>query len=94
MAYVGGAFGHGMHNILEALTFGKPVCFGPRYHKFQEAKDILSRGGGFSYSQPEELAQQLTQWFDDADAYRQASQTCLDYVNENLGSTQRILGTI
>ena len=94
VAYVGGAFGHGLHNILEALTFGKPVCFGPKYDKFQEAKDILALEGGFSYTDRDDLARQLTLWFTNNDAYRKASQTCLDYVERNLGSTSIILNTI
>jgi len=94
VAYIGGAFGHGLHNILEALTFGKPVCFGPRYRKFQEAKDILALGGGFTYTHPDNLLNQLTIWLGDSSAYSKASQVCLDYVNKNIGSTQTILSRI
>lgn len=94
VAYIGGAFGHGLHNILEALTFGKPVCFGPKYQKFQEAKDILALGGGFTYTHPDHLLRQLRLWLDDESAYRSASGTCLDYVNRNIGSTQTILSKI
>ena len=42
VAYIGGGFGAGIHNILEAVTFGKPVVFGPNYHKFKEACDIIA----------------------------------------------------
>lgn len=94
VAYIGGAFGHGLHNTLEALTFGKPVCFGPKYTKFQEAKDILEQGGGYTYTDPELLLQQLRLWFDNEEAYNKASQVCLDYVKANLGSTQKILGRL
>ena len=91
VAIIGGGFGQGIHNILEALTFGKPVVFGPNYGKFQEAKDILARGGGFTYRESEQLIEQLTLWFDNEDAYQKASKSCLDYVAENLGSTEKIL---
>ncbi|MCQ2298854.1 MAG: 3-deoxy-D-manno-octulosonic acid transferase [Bacteroidales bacterium] len=91
VAYIGGAFGHGLHNTLEALTFGKPVCFGPKHQKFQEAKDILALGGGFTYTNPEKLLEQLRTWFDNEEAYKQASQVCLNYVKSNLGATDIIL---
>lgn len=94
VAYIGGAFGDGLHNILEALTFGKPVCFGPKYQKFQEAKDILALQGGFTYTHPDALLGQLQLWFGNADAYAKASATCLDYVARNVGSTQLILNHV
>lgn len=94
VAIIGGGFGQGIHNILEALTFGKPVVFGPNYGKFQEAKDILARGGGFTYRESEQLIEQLTLWFDNEDTYQKASKSCLDYVAENLGSTEEILSIV
>lgn len=48
IAFIGGGFGKGIHNTLEAATYGIPVLFGPRYHKFKEAKDLIACGGGFS----------------------------------------------
>ena len=48
IAYIGGGFGAGIHNTLEAAVYGMPVLFGPRYHKFKEAKDLIAVGGGFS----------------------------------------------
>ena len=94
MAYIGGGFGVGIHNILEAVTFGKPVLFGPNYHKFQEAKDIIACGGGFTHSDSRRLAANLQPLLTDADAYRKASHACLDYMQQNLGSTDIILNTI
>lgn len=55
IAYIGGGFGAGIHNTLEAAAYGVPVIFGPNYTKFQEAKDLLARGGGFSIANTEEL---------------------------------------
>ncbi len=49
IAYIGGGFGKGIHNILEAATFGKPIIFGPNYQKFKEAVDLIDLGGAFSY---------------------------------------------
>lgn len=94
VAYIGGGFGVGIHNILEAVTYGKPVLFGPNYHKFQEAHDIIARGGGFSHHDASSLQHNLALLLDQPDTYRKASQACLDYMEANLGSTDIILDTI
>ena len=47
VAYIGGGFGKGIHNTLEAATFGLPVIFGPKYHKFQEAVDLVATEAAF-----------------------------------------------
>lgn len=91
VAYIGGGFGRGIHNTLEALTFGKPVCFGPNYHKFQEAHDIIARGGGFSYQTASELTDRLSVWFDNEALYKEASSQSRAYVESNLGSADTIL---
>lgn len=94
VAYIGGGFGVGIHNILEAVTFGKPVFFGPNYHKFQEARDIIARGGGWSIDGFDALNQPLSRLLTDPEAREKASQACQEYMNENLGSTDKILGEI
>ena len=94
VAYIGGGFGVGIHNILEAVTFGKPVLFGPNHNKFQEAHDIIARGGGFSHNDANSLALNLKPLLEDPDAYHRASEACKAYMQENLGSTNIILGTI
>ena len=94
IAYIGGGWGHGIHNILEAITFGKPVIFGPNHKKFQEALDILEHGGGFTYNTYDELQHYLDRLFDDGQHYRAASTACRQYVDTNLGSTQMILDTL
>ena len=91
VAYIGGGFGAGIHNILEAVTFGKPVVFGPNYHKFKEANDIIAVGGGGSFDTYDQLEAMLDRWLDNPEAYRHASQICTQYMNDNLGATQRIL---
>ncbi|HSZ71192.1 MAG TPA: glycosyltransferase N-terminal domain-containing protein [Cytophagaceae bacterium] len=60
IAYVGGAFKQGLHNILEPLSFGLPVIFGPHYSKFPEAFDFISIGGAYSIQDAEELQQKVT----------------------------------
>ena len=94
VAYIGGGFGHGIHNILEAVTYAKPVVFGPNHKKFQEAMDILRLGGGWSYSRPTELFEILDRLLTDEDANRQASETCRKYLESNIGSTDRIVSTV
>lgn len=94
VAYIGGGFGKGIHNILEAVTFGKPVVFGPNYAKFKEACDIIALGGGCSYSQYAELEQVLNKWFEHPNAYQDASTACQQYMADNLGSTKRIMDLV
>jgi len=59
VAYIGGGFGTGIHNILEAAVFEIPVFFGPNHHKFQEATDLIAEGVGFEIQQYPELIKQL-----------------------------------
>lgn len=94
VAYIGGGFGTGIHNILEAVTFGKPVLFGPNHHKFKEALDIIARGGGFSHNNADSLRRNLVPLLTDDEARRRASEACTAYMQENLGSTEKILSTI
>ncbi len=94
VAYIGGGFGRGIHNILEAITFGKPVVFGPNYHKFKEACDIIELGGGFSYSAYNQLQATLDSLTGNPDAYKAAAQVCLSYMGENIGSTDIILSEV
>lgn len=93
VAYIGGGFGVGIHNILEAVAYGKPVVFGPNYHKFQEAHDIIELGGGMTVDEKPDVSL-LRKWFTDDDIYRAASDACLQLMRRNLGSTDKILNTI
>lgn len=94
VAYIGGGFGVGIHNILEAVTFGKPVLFGPNYRKFKEACDIIDCGGGYCHHDADELTHNLAALLDAPTSLATASQACLDYMNANLGSTDLIMKTI
>lgn len=91
VAYIGGGFGVGIHNILEAVTFGKPVLFGPNYRKFQEAHDIIACGGGWSHRTYDELLDHLTPLLEDTESYEKASQACKDYMGRKIGGTRKIL---
>ncbi|MBR1850362.1 MAG: 3-deoxy-D-manno-octulosonic acid transferase [Bacteroidales bacterium] len=91
VAYIGGGWGKGIHNLLEAVTWGKPVVFGPNYHKFREAHDLIACGGGFSYSDFSGLEKALSSLLNDSERYRHASQQCELYVKQNIGSSLEIL---
>ncbi len=93
VAYIGGGFGVGIHNILEAVAYGKPVIFGPNHHKFQEAHDIIELGGGMTVDEHPDVSL-LQKWFTDEESYRSASDACLRLMHRNLGSTDIILNTI
>ncbi|MBR4506727.1 MAG: 3-deoxy-D-manno-octulosonic acid transferase [Bacteroidales bacterium] len=93
VAYIGGGFGVGIHNILEAVAYGKPVVFGPNWRKFQEAHDIIELGGGMTVDEQPDVSL-LRKWFTDEEVYRAASDACLKLMRRNLGSTDIILNTL
>lgn len=95
VAYIGGGFGVGIHNILEAVAYGKPVVFGPNYHKFQEAHDIIARGGGWSIQGEYDMEEGgFMHLITHPEALMKASLACIEYMNRNLGSTDIILSFI
>jgi 3-deoxy-D-manno-octulosonic-acid transferase len=94
IAYIGGGFGTGIHNILEAAAVGAPVVFGPNYSKFREAVDLISRGGAFSIRNVKQLDEILHRLLNDASEYTLASTMCKNYVQEKKGSTDKILDKI
>lgn len=91
VAYIGGGFGKGIHNTLEAAVFGCPVCFGPNHRKFQEAMDLKACGGGASYETGSELEQLLRRWLGDEAAYKRASQACRHYMDSHIGAAKQIM---
>lgn len=91
VAYIGGGFGVGIHNILEAATFGLPVVFGPNYKKFKEAVDLVEAGGAFSISTQEEVMNALNNLITDKEQLKGASEICKKYVAKNVGSTKLII---
>ncbi len=91
IAYIGGGFGKGIHNILEAATFGLPIIFGTNYKKFQEAVDLIKSGGAFSIVNYNELENSLTSLLKDPDKLRECGKVSLNYVEKNRGATDTIL---
>ena len=88
VAYIGGGFGKGIHNILEPLTFGVPVIFGPNYKKYNEAREVLRKGIGYSINN----LQELTSAFKELAVID--NKLAIDYIEENSGATKEILNHI
>ena len=85
-AYIGGGFGRGIHNTLEPAAFGLPVIFGPNYKKFEEARQFVARGGGFTIQDAAELSGVL-QALQSAAFYDNASMDVKKYLEQNKGAT-------
>ena len=95
VAYIGGGFNDsGIHNILEAAVYGKPVIFGPEYEKFAEANDLIDRKGAFSIENALELETLLDKLFSDEEFLQTASTVSKIYVYENRGATSKIMDYI
>lgn len=91
LAYIGGGFGVGIHNILEAATFGLPVVFGPNHQKFQEAVDLIQHGGAFPISNRNELNSSFSALLNDKNRLENARSICKNYIEKNTGSTPIII---
>lgn len=93
-AYIGGGFGVGIHNTLEAATFGLPLAFGPNYAKFKEARDMIALGGARSVSNAEELIAWFAPLRDDERIYRETARITKEYTSKNQGATKLIIDTV
>nr|WP_321484607.1 glycosyltransferase N-terminal domain-containing protein [uncultured Draconibacterium sp.] len=94
IAYIGGGFGVGIHNILEAATFKLPVLFGPNYLKFKEAVDLVNEKGAFPINNFTELKATLNRLINDKTSLQNASEICKNYVEKNVGSTKLIMNKV
>jgi len=90
-AYIGGGFGAGIHNTLEAATYGKPVIFGPKYQKFNEAVDLVSLGGAISVSKIKDLNFIVEKYLTDDALREKCGAICREYIENNLGATERVI---
>ena len=94
IAYIGGGFGVGIHNTLEAAAFGLPVIFGPNYLKFNEARELIALKAGFSIKDEAELKGVTDTLITDGAFYSITSKKILQYVQEHTGATQMIMAHI
>jgi 3-deoxy-D-manno-octulosonic-acid transferase len=94
LAYIGGGFGRGIHNILEAVVYGIPVIFGPRYHKFREATDLIASNGAFAIEHSRQLYSKVFELLDDDAFLASCAVQNRIYVENNKGATTLILTKI
>lgn len=94
VSYIGGGFGRGIHNTLEAATFGLPIVFGPNYHKFQEAKDLIESGAANSYEKYEDLNKLFHNYFENEKIRELAGEKSKKYVDSKRGASAQILAVI
>ena len=94
LAYIGGGFGKGIHNTLEAATYGLPVIFGPAYHKFSEAVELTSISAAFPVLDEMELLSTVCQQLENPDLLKTTSAIAGNFVLERVGATSVILGGV
>jgi len=94
-AYIGGAFGAGLHNTLEAAVYGIPVFFGNKnYKKFNEAVGLIEKGAAFPLDSAKQMEEILTQFENDPQSYNEAAKKAGGFVQENTGATSQIMNKI
>ncbi|MBK3519592.1 3-deoxy-D-manno-octulosonic acid transferase [Carboxylicivirga marina] len=91
VAYIGGGFGVGIHNTLEAATYGMPVVFGPKYSKFKEARDLIGLHGGFSIDGANEFNAYIENMWSDEALLKTTSDKSKAYVDKMCGATAQIM---
>ena len=94
VAYVGGGFGVGIHNVLEAAVWGVPVFFGPNNKRFQEAQGLLRSGGGIEISSYADFDAKMSELSSSADVLSRSGKAAEEYVASLAGASQKILSTI
>lgn len=95
IAYIGGGFGVGIHNILEAAVYGIPVIFGPNFRKFQEAVDLQQKGGAFVIENYESFSQIMSEFLEEnSSLYSSACKVSNDYSQANKGATSKVVNAI
>lgn len=94
IAYIGGGFGVGIHNTLEAAVYGIPVIFGPKYQKFMEAIQLTDARGAFSIKNYEELSALLDKMWQDPLFLEETGNNAGYYVTSHAGATEKVLSKI
>ena len=91
ISYIGGGFGVGIHNVLEAAVYGIPVIFGPNNKKFREAQHLLANKGGFEINSYEDFEQLMNKFLSDEAYLKQSGKAAGDYVKGNAGAMEKIM---
>lgn len=91
IAYVGGGFGVGIHNVPEAAVYGIPVIIGPNNKKFREAQDLIENGGCSEIKNADDFAKVMHVFLNDKEALAKAGQAAGSYIQSNAGATAQIM---
>lgn len=94
VAYIGGGFGVGIHNTLEAAVWNMPVIFGPNNKKFQEAQGLLKSGGGFEINTYEDFSGLMSSLMNDETFLKQAGDKAGAFVAHLAGATGKVLASV
>ena len=94
VAYIGGGFGVGIHNTLEAAVWNMPVIFGPNNKKFQEAQGLLKSGGGFEINTYEDFSGLMSSLMNDETFLKQAGDKAGAFVTHLAGATDKVLASV
>lgn len=94
VAYIGGGFGVGIHNTLEAAVWNMPVIFGPNNKKFQEAQGLLKSGGGFEINTYEDFSGLMSSLMNDEAFLNQAGDKAGTFVAHLAGATDKVLASV
>lgn len=94
LAYIGGGFGVGIHNIAEAAVYSIPVIFGPNYHRFKEAINLIDNGGAFPIHDAASFESTIENFISNREALAQAGKSAGDYIKSHSGATAVIFKEI
>lgn len=91
IAYIGGGFGVGIHNVLEAAVYSIPVVFGPNFKKFREAQQLLEQGGGYSIADYQSFRGLMDEFLQYDETLKAAGNNAGTYVSSNTGAVKRVM---
>ena len=94
VAFIGGGFGHGVHNVLEAAVFGVPVVFGPRHYNSQEPLQLVDCGGGFFVDNDVSKERTVGNLLEDEAVRKAAGELSAQFVGQHTGTTERVVGRL
>ena len=94
IAYIGGGFSSGIHNIMEPAVASNPVVFGPRHQKFSEAEFILKSGGGFCVVDSNSVESTFRKLLSDKSLLEKSGKASLNLILKNTGSSEKIINGI
>lgn len=94
LAVIGGGFGKGVHNTLEAAAYGVPVVFGPNYDRFQEIHDLIQKKAAFAFNEAQQFNRLIDQFRDDLDFRQKSGKEAKSYVQSKTGATAAVVEAI